>query len=779
MKLCWLLTCLTLTCAAQRATINGYIRDSATGENLIGAAVMHKATLSGTTANVHGFYSFTLKTDTCTLIFSYVGYQPQRITFRLRTDTTLNVSLTSANQLDEVVVEATRGEEIQELTKMGSVTITAEQIKSLPAFLGEVDVLKILQLMPGVKSSEGSTGLYVRGGGPDQNLMLLDGVPVYNASHLFGFFSVFNADAINRVELIKGGFPARYGGRLSSVIDINMKDGNMKEFHGEGSIGIIAAKFAFEGPIIKNKTSFLVSGRRTYADLLAWPFIKAAPEDSKAGYFFHDLNGKINHIINQRNRVYFSTYFGDDKAFSRFRDEYRQPDGEVTKYQEEAGLRWGNLINALRWNHVVGPRLFANVMATYSKYHFNIFSEYDQSASPSHPAEYSYAEYNSGIRDWAAKVDFDFVPTPDHYIRFGAQSIWHMFSPGAFATKSNVERDTIMGARKVYANEYSIYAEDDFKIGKFLKVNAGVHASAFSVEDRFYHSIQPRLAARMLVGRQFSVKASYATMTQYIHLLTNAGLGLPTDLWVPATSRVNPQQAKQFALGVAKSYKSAYEFSVETYYKKMTNLIEYRDGASFINVQDDWQDNVATHGIGESYGTEVLLQKKAGDLTGWVGYTLSWTNRQFDELNFGKWYPYKYDRRHDVSVALSHNWNKKRDFSAAWVFGTGNAITLPIAYYYGAEPTPNQTNFYSRVDYYGDRNSFRMRNYHRLDLSFSFIKQKKWGERKWTIAVYNAYNRRNPFYMDLGTTRKPPYKPVFYQYSLFPIIPSIAYSFKF
>jgi hypothetical protein len=779
-----ILICITFSAAAQRATINGYIKDAATGESLIGATVMHEATLSGTTANVHGFYSFTLKPDTCTIIFSYVGYQPQRVTFRLRRDTTLNINLAGATQLDEVVVQATRGEEIQELTKMGSITITAEQIKSLPAFLGEVDVLKVLQLMPGVKSSEGSTGLYVRGGGPDQNLMLLDGVPVYNASHLFGFFSVFNADAINRVELIKGGFPARYGGRLSSVIDINMKDGNMKEFHGEGSIGIIAAKLALEGPIIKDKTSFLVSARRTYADVLAYPFIRAAPDDTRAGYFFHDFNGKINHIINQRNRLYFSTYWGDDKAYVRTRYELKDYNGVTIKSEEEGGLKWGNFITALRWNHVVSPRLFANVTGTFSKYHFNIFSEFSDTKTPPGTTEHFYAEYNSGIRDWAAKIDFDFIPTPNHYIRFGAQSIWHMFSPGAFATKSNVEPEVEVGARQVTANELSLYAEDEFRLGRSLKVNAGVHASSFLVEDRFYYSIQPRIATRLLVGKEFSLKASYASMTQYIHLLTNAGLGLPTDLWVPATSKVSPQQANQFALGAAKSYKSMYEFSVEAYYKKMHNLIEYREGASFINVQDDWQDNVVTGGIGESYGTEVLVQKKSGKVTGWVGYTLSWANRQFEELNFGRWYPYKYDRRHDVSVAMSHKWNKRMDFSAAWVFGTGNALTLPIAFYYGPQATYHgqQGQWFYEINHYGDRNSFRMRSYHRLDLSVSFTKEKKWGERKWTFAIYNTYNRRNPFYMDVGVVYDGPNnqpRPVFMQYSLFPVIPSVAYSFKF
>jgi hypothetical protein len=774
MKLSLFLTCMTFTALAQKATVNGYIKDAATGEVLIGATVLHKNSLQGTTANVHGFYSLTINVDSCTLIYSYVGYQAVQLKLRLGKDTVLNVNLASAGQLQEVVIDASRNDEIQELSKMSSITMNADQIKALPAFMGEVDVLKIVQLMPGVKSSEGSTGLYVRGGGPDQNLMLLDGVPVYNASHLFGFFSVFNADAISRVELMKGGFPARYGGRLSSVIDINMKDGNMKEFHGEGSVGIIAAKATLEGPILKDKTSFLVSARRTYLDAIVRPFIRANSNED-AGYYFYDLNAKVNHILDQKNRIHFSAYLGKDVAHASQRQQVKIFDETMRNVEYDAGLSWGNAITALRWNHVAGPRLFSNLTATYSKYRFGISSEYNGYSFSGQP-EYNRAEYNSGIRDWSAKLDLDFIPSPDHYIRFGGQAIWHLFTPGVLQTQ-DMELDTTLGAKKTFANELSAYIEDDIRIGNKLKVNVGLHASGFLVEDRFYHSIQPRVSGRLLMGRDFSLKASYATMAQYIHLLTNAGLGLPTDLWVPSTARVRPQQARQVAIGVAKTYKSTYEFSLESYYKTMSSLIEYRDGASFVSIDDDWQDNVATGGVGQSYGAEFLAQKKAGNMTGWVGYTLSWTNRRFEELNNGNWYPYKYDRRHDVSVAMTHNWNKRMDFSAVWVFGTGNALTLPIAHYSGPyQPVPGQPFYYSDILYYGSRNAYRMRSYHRLDLSISFSKEKRWGERKWTFAVYNVYNRKNPFYMDIGIRDG---NRVFIQYSLFPIIPSVAYSFKF
>lgn len=775
---------------SQKFTISGYIKDQESSESLIGATVVNIKTGAGSAANNSGFYSLTLPGDSVSVMCNYVGYEPSVLKFKLATDTVLNFLLKSSTLLDDVIISAAKGDEIHEINRMSTTTIPVDQIKALPAFLGEVDVLKVIQLMPGVKSGEGSTGLYVRGGGPDQNLILLDGVPVYNASHLFGFFSVFNADAINKVDLIKGGFPARYGGRLSSVIDINMKDGNMKKIHGEGSVGIIAAKATIEGPIVKDKTSFIISGRRTYIDALATPLIKHISEGDRVGYYFYDVNTKINHIINNRNRIYLSNYMGSDKAYANYSSSYGDTTFTTTS-TDNAGLKWGNIITAFRWNSVISPKLFANLTATYSRYRFDVFNRHEQHTVPEGIDEDKVYknEYVSGIRDWAAKLDFDYIPGPNHFIRFGVNSIWHKFTPGVYTYRSDAERDTTIGFKPIHANEISLYAEDDIRLGNNLKINVGAHASGFNVDSHWYTSIQPRISSRYLLGNELSLKASYATMTQFIHLLTNAGLGLPTDLWVPSTARVKPQQANQWALGIAKTYKSAYEISLEGYYKTMHNLIEYKDGASFADVEKDWQDKVAVNGRGESYGAEILLQKKKGNLSGWIGYTLSWTNRQFDNLNFGKWYPYKYDRRHDLSVALTHTWNERMDFSMAWVYGTGNAFTLPKSQYEGF---PNNGNYYngfgdavggnnygtsSQLNYYGNRNDYRMKSYHRLDLSFSFWKNTKWGQRKWTIAVYNAYNRRNPFYIELGYDKKGHRK--FYQYSLFPIIPSISYSFKF
>lgn len=764
---------LLVSCAGfgQKHTISGYVKDEDTGESLIGATIYHPRSAAGATANVHGFYSLTLPKDSVTLLFSYVGYTLKAVRMKLTRDTTINITLKGATLLNEVVVNASQVEAIHEITRMSTVSIPVEQIKNLPAFLGETDVLKVLQLMPGVQSgSEGSTGLYVRGGGADQNLILLDGVPVYNASHLFGFFSVFNADAINHVDLIKGGFPARYGGRLSSVIDINMKEGNMKEVKGEGSVGIIAAKATVEGPIKKDRTSFIVSARRTYIDMLARPLIKASSNgDAVAGYYFYDLNFKVNHIVNNKNRLYLSTYFGDDKAYARNKDSYAS-----TSYEDEFGLKWGNVITAMRWNRVFTPKLFANFTGTFSRYRFSIFQNYEE-RSPDGDVFFEN-QYVSGIRDWAAKADFDFIPTPNHYIRFGANTIAHRFSPGVLSYKSSEERDTTLGTDITNATEFALYLEDDWKLSSTLKLNIGVHASAFLVEGRWYTSAQPRLSGRYLLTDDLALKASFTTMTQFVHLLTNAGLGLPTDLWVPSTARVPPQQSWQSALGVARTWKGIYEISLETYYKEMTNLIEYKEGASFININEDWQNKVATNGRGESYGAEVLLQKKTGKVTGWIGYTLSWTNRQFDDINFGTEFPYKYDNRHDVNVAMTHAWNNRMDFSMAWIYTTGNAISLPLATYEGT-PMPGSFWYSNDVSYYRGRNDFRMNSYHRLDLSFSWWKNKTWGQSKWTLGVYNAYSRRNPFFMDISYDKHGNKK--FIQYSLFPIIPSFTYSFKF
>ena len=776
---------------AQKITISGYIKDNESGENLIGAAVIDKVSGAGVVSNTYGFFSLSLvKGDSVNLFCTYVGYQAQNLQLIATEDKTIHFSLNGDNMLEEIEVVAEQNSEpIEQVTQMSTISIPVKQIKLLPALMGETDVLKALQLMPGVQSgSEGTSGLYVRGGGPDQNLILLDGVPVYNVSHLFGFFSIFNADALNRVELVKGGFPARYGGRLSSVIDISLKEGNMKEFHGEGNVGLISSKLTLEGPIIKDKASFMISGRRTYIDILARPLIKRSAEEgdeTTVGYHFHDVNAKFNYKFSDKDRLYFSLYTGRDKAYAFYKYSNELNENYL---EEEVGLRWGNVISAIRWNHVFGKKLFSNLTATYSRYIFDIFTNYEDRYYDyyleKNTTEIYKARYYSGIKDFAAKIDFDYYPSPKHAIRFGLNTIYHTFEPGAFNLNSS-EIEDINISQDTYAFEYTAYFEDDIKVDKNLNVNLGLHSSLFRVNEKNYYSIQPRVSARYLLTNQTSIKASYAQMTQFINLLTNSGIGLPTDLWVPSTDNVKPQEAWQVALGGAKSFQNGFELSIEAYYKEMKNLVAYKEGASFLEVDTDWETQV-TSGSGESYGLEFLFQKKHGKTTGWLGYTLAWSNRQFDELNFGKKFPYKWDRRHDISIAIVHEWKPKIDLSIAWVYGTGNSITLPIGRHETlnsetplfTDRTRNPYYYFNEVDYYGERNSYRMRAYHRLDINLAFKKQKKWGERIWSLGVYNLYSRKNPYYIDIGYDYKTN-KQKFVQYSLFPIIPSISYSFKF
>ncbi|GIV31105.1 MAG: TonB-dependent receptor [Saprospiraceae bacterium] len=772
--LSWYLT------SAQRptATISGYVEDAQSGEKLIAANVFDERSLQGTVTNTYGFFSLTLPVDSVRLVVSYVGYQPQYFEFLLRKDTVLTFGLSPSIALQEVEVVAARADRIERSTQMSRVDVPVRQIEKLPSLMGEVDVLKVLQLLPGVQAgSEGQNGLYIRGGSPDQNLILLDGVPVYNVSHLLGFVSVFNSDAIKTVTLTKGGYPARYGGRLSSIVEINMKEGHLQELHGEGSIGLITSRLTLEGPLSKGRSSFMVSGRRTYVDLLLAPLLQASFEEGQSGHLrlhFHDLNAKVNYKINDRHRIFLSAYTGTDRFGGRFREDLEQDDYYLT----DSGIDWGNITAAARWNFLVNKKLFSNTTLTFSRFRFNIRAlveerELDEITSYS-------AHYFSGITDWSAKVDFDYLPAPRHTVRFGAGVTRHGYDPGAFVFKARFDEerfDTLLGSSRTPSTEMWLYGEDDITLGP-LRANLGLHASAFAVQGTFYRSLQPRLGLRYLLSNGLALKASFATMTQYINLLSNEGIGLPTDLWVPSTARIAPQHAWQPALGIAATLPGEFELSIEAYYKKMTNVLSYKEGVSFIGLENDWQDKV-TQGNGESYGIEFFIQKKQGRTTGWIGYTLAWSWRQFDDINGGRRYPFKYDRRHDISVVFTREVTDRVTFSATWVFGTGNAITLPLYRYDAPVFYDRQSNtFYTRqIKGVGDKNSFRMPPYHRLDFSIEFRKQKRHYERTWVFSVYNAYNRPNPFYITDGYDDKG--NRAFIQTSLFPLIPAVSWNFKF
>jgi hypothetical protein len=730
---------------------------------------------------------------------TYVGYQPLELSLNLRRDTAITFKLSSL-ELQTVTISAKKQDQIQNKVQMSQVTVPIEQIKKLPALLGEVDVLKALQLLPGVKSGgEGQNGLYVRGGSPDQNLIMLDGVPLYNVSHIGGFVSVFNGDAIRNVTLTKGGFPARFGGRLSSVIEIDMKEGNMNDYHGEGGIGSLASRFTFEGPIVKNKASFMVSGRRTYIDLLARPIIQSENrKENKANgtnndvglrLDFYDLNAKVNYKINDKHRVYLSAYTGDDGLGIYFKEQRNNS----SNYTATDGTTdWGNLTTAFRWNYMISNKLFMNTTLTYSRFQFNVGSRFDSKEDT--VLSYASAKYQSGIRDYAAKVDFDYSLNNKNRLRFGGAITQHNYNPGAFQVNfkfDNTKIDTALGNVKTLRSiESNVYVEDDIQLGA-LKANIGLHASAFAYGSKTYTSLQPRIGLNYLLKNDVAIKASFASMYQYINLLTNEGFSLPTDLWVPSTDRVKPQDSWQVALGVAKTIKEAYELSVEGYYKSMNNVISYREGSSFLGFETDWQDKV-TQGKGNSYGAEVFLQKKEGKTTGWIGYTLSWSNRQFANdnpdlaINGGKWFPFKYDRRHDFSVVVTHQFSKKFSLSGVWVYGTGNAISLPETVFNAPSAIFSSFNGIEKYEIAGEKNGYRMPAYHRLDVNFAFTKKKKHWTRTWNFGAYNAYSRANPYAVFLGTKnikdaqgRTIKQVPAFRQFSFLPIVPYISYGFKF
>ncbi len=792
-----LIFCNLIVFAQKKFTISGYIRDAESQEELISANVIDVKSRSGTVSNTFGFYSITLPAGKSTLKASYVGYKEFSAEVDLRNDIVLDISMDLSSTIKEVEVVATKAERIEERSQMSRIDVPIDQIKKIPALLGEVDVLKALQLLPGVQGgSEGQNGIYVRGGGPDQNLITLDGVPVYNVSHILGFFSVFNADALKNVTLYKGGFPARYGGRLSSVIDINMKEGNMKEFHGEGSIGMVASRLTLEGPIFKDKTSFIISARRTYVDVLMAPIIALAAEDNgedvKLKLNFYDLNAKINHKINAKNRIYLSAYSGND-IFGSVITDGKKTDKDYSKY--DFGINWGNLTSALRWNHEISNKLFANTTLTYSNYQFQFGAGADFKDG-SDTIQSSLARYTSGIKDWSAKFDLDYVPNPNHYIKTGANWINHSYNPGAtqikFTEGASVPFDTLLGSQKTIANEFAVYIEDDMRFGAF-KANVGLHASAFAVGKSFYTSLQPRIGLNYLLSNSLALKASFCTMRQYINLLTNEGLGLPSDLWVPSTERVKPQDAWQVAIGTAKTLWDEYEFSLEGYYKQMKNVVAYKPGVSFIGLNKDWQDKV-TQGRGKAYGLEFLIQKKKGRFNGWLGYTLSWNWRQFDDINAGREFPFRYDRRHDLELVANYKLTDRWSVSGTWVYGTGNAISLTNQSYSVPE---SYNSWYSNYngnkignqkikDYYAnnftvsqpsEKNAYRMNPYHRMDIGFEYKKKKKRSERTWSFGAYNAYNRRNPFfiYSAYSSEKK---RDVYQQVSIFPIIPNVAWGIK-
>ena len=757
--------------AQDKYVLSGYVKDAATGETLIGAAVAVADSAGlGTVTNAYGFYSLELPAGPHRLRFSYVGYAGEEATVTLNEAKRLNVELTEESvELQEVVVKARPDDANVKSTEMGTVGLQMDNVKKLPALMGEVDVLKTIQLLPGVLSAgEGNAGFYVRGGGPDQNLVLLDEAVVYNPGHLLGFFSVFNADAIKNTTLIKGGMPAQYGGRLSSVVDIQMKEGNDREYAMEGGIGLVASRVTFEGPIVEERSSFIVSARRTYALDLAQPFLD---NTSFAGtnYYFYDLNAKANYRFSDEDRLYFSTYFGRDVL--QFRSNARDFNFDMP---------YGNATATLRWNHLFSDKLFMNVSAIYNDYDFGFSGG---------QGDFRIG-LESGVRDWNGKVDFEYFPNPNHHLRFGANYTYHRLTP-SLATATN--GDEVFGNEGEirYAHESAVYLADEMKIGQGIRLNAGLRVSAFtqlgpytSKQDsteyaagepvKTYIGVEPRLAATFYLNAVSSLKAGVTVANQYLHLVSNSTSTLPTDIWMPSSEIIKPQIGVQYALGYFRNFRdNSYEASVEIYYRDLYNQIDFRE--NYVdNVANDLEEEFV-FGQGRAYGLELFLQKKKGRFTGWIGYTLSRTERIFPDINNGNPFPAIYDRRHDLSVVANYTLNKKWEFGGAFIFGTGNAFT-PVQRLYFIDQFP--------VQEYGPRNSARLQDYHRVDFSATYTPKPDSKARfrsSWNFSVYNAYSRQNPFFIYYDFESDPNAGTAAaraYQVSLFPVIPSVTWNFS-
>jgi hypothetical protein len=769
--------------AQSNYTISGYVKDEATGEFLPGANAYIEETMQGAATNAYGFYSLTVPEGNYTLVISFIGYTDFKIPITLKDDLRQNVSLDSkAVQAKEVVISESRLENSVKSTNMGRVELSVEQMKKLPAFFGEVDLVKIAQLIPGVKNAgEGNTGLYVRGGGPDQNLVLLDEAVVYNAAHLLGFFSVFNSDAVKTVDLQKGGMPAQFGGRLASVLDIGMKEGNNRDYKVNGGLGLISSRLTIQGPIKKDTSSFIISGRRTYIDALVQPFIREDAPTKGSGYFFYDLNMKMNYRLSDKDRIFVSGYFGRD-VFT-----FKSTDSNFN-----IRIPWGNATLSTRWNHLFNDKLFLNTSLIFSDYQFE--SNIEQSAFK--------LKIGSGIRDYNAKMDFAWYPTARHTVKFGANYIWHRFTPNNASGEIAGEELDFGKPIQLFAHEAAAYISDDFDITEKFRVHAGLRASWFAHAGPFtryekddnglktdstvyasgeiikdYPNIEPRLMMRYTLDKNSSIKASYTQNYQYIHITSLANQSLPTDLWFPSTELVQPQFGTQYSLGYYRNFKdNIWETSVEAYYKTMENQIEFKDGVLPSSGVNDNLDNFLTFGRGEAYGAEFFIKKAFGKTNGWIGYTLSWTTRTFPELNGGETYFANYDRRHDLSVVVSHEINEHWTLGAVFVYASGNLIWLPTSlYFFEGNPVVN----------YGERNNYRMPAYHRFDLSATWIPNRRPDKKlksSWNFSIYNVYSRLNPYFIYLETTGSPidgNLKNTANMVSLFPIIPSVTYNFNF
>ena len=763
---------LLLVCSnlfSQKVTLSGYIKDKNTGEELIGATVSIDELHVGVSTNVYGFYSLTVVPGNYTVSYSYIGYTVQKEKMNLTKTIAFNIELPPlTTEIQEVVVSAEAANKNVTSTEMSTTKLDMREVKSLPVLFGEQDVIKTLQLTPGVKpAGEGNSGFYVRGGSTDQNLIILDEAPVYNASHVFGFLSVFNTEAIKDVKLYKGNMPADYGGRLSSVLDIKMKEGNMKEYHGVGSIGTIAAKLEVEGPIKKDTGSFMVSARRTYFDALFLPFATDTLFDG-AKLYFYDLNVKTNYKLSDKDRLFLSGYFGKD----------------ILSIKNVMGTDWGNTTATIRWNHLFNEKLFLNSTALFSNYKYNIGFNIGTTT----------ATMTSSIRDYSVKEDFQYYLNTNNTITFGVNSIYHKFSPGEM--EANIAGFAGFKLPKKYALESALYFANDQTLTDRFKLNYGFRISNFTLAGPFtsnvylsngtlgeptiykdreivssYFGLEPRLSGTYKLDEFSSLKGSYSRTEQYMHLLQNSSTGTPFDYWIPSTDKVKPEYANQGSIGYFRNIKdNMFESSVEVYYKQMNNQVDYKSGTQIMLNEHIERDLL--YGIGQSYGAEFQIRKKSGDLTGWIGYTLSKTQKKFDKIDKGAWFNAKQDRTHDIQVVAVYQLNKKLSLSGAWIYYTGDAITWPTGIY------SVDGKF---LESYSQRNANRLPDYHRLDLGLNYTKITPKGHKSiFNISIYNAYAKKNPYMITFEQDKNDPRRKKAMAVYLFPIpIPAISYTYEF
>lgn len=761
--------------AQTQFTLSGIVTDGESGESLIGATVLATDLGLGTNTNEYGFYSISLPArDSITVEFSYVGFEKNTRKVALNSHLKLDIELGSGYELEEVIVKANSFEEKLNSTEMSIEVITTKEARLIPVLFGESDILKTIQLKPGIPSgAEGTTGLFVRGGGSDQNLIILDEAIVYNANHLFGFFSTFNTDAVKDLKLYKGGFPARYGGRLSSVIDVKLKEGNNKKFSGSGGLGLISSRLTLEGPIQKEKSSFIVSGRRTYVDIFT-NLANQANEKKEdfspiPAYYFYDLNAKINYEIGEKDKIYLSGYFGRD-VFGF--------DGDFFDFNFD----WGNATGSLRWNHVFNPKLFSNTTFTYSDYQYNIKNRI---------TGFSF-NVGSNIQDSNLKSDFYYALNNRHTLRFGANLTYHQFTVGRLQAGSTDGTVNFSAGQEFQGLQIGLYLSDDFTVSNRLKVNTGIRLSGFNYQSQNYLGLEPRISGKYSLNKRLTFKTSYARMYQYLHLVSSAGIALPTDIWYPSTENVAPQFSDQVAMGISYLLKKGWFVNIETYYKWLHNQLEFVDGAELF-VNDNLEEEFAI-GKGRGYGLELGIEKKTGKLTGWIGYTLALIEKgEFRPLFAGNrfaqqgYFPPIYDRRHDLSVVLMYHITSRLTATMTFVYGSGDLRWLAPGRFtfqdiYGS-------SFESIVPDYRERNNLRLPPYHRMDVGLVYTFKPKWGETDLTLNIVNVYDRRNTFFIYLepefillsngSSIFEVPNRVVAQQVSLFPILPSLTWNFKF